>query len=121
MEPGLQVRLRVSRELEAATKRAGPVVVNLNYCQLRELPGELLTSVEVRGRLTRLYAKRNLITSLVGVAHDQEGRAGHYVVDLSPACLTTGKARHQSGQIRSSCIHAVLKYDLNSTKYFFVS
>ena len=55
---------RVSREIETM-KESEATVLNLNYCSLREIPEELLCSEYCRGKLQKLYLKRNCIISLV--------------------------------------------------------
>lgn len=55
---------RVAREIESVKDLQEPVL-NLNYCNLEEIPEELLCNEYCRKKLQKLYLKRNCIRTLV--------------------------------------------------------
>ena len=55
---------RIAREIESVKQLQEPVL-NLNYCNLEEIPEELLCNEYCRRRLQKLYLKRNCIKTLV--------------------------------------------------------
>ena len=55
---------RVAREIESVKDLPDPVL-NLNYCNLEEIPEELLCNEYCRKKLQKLYLKRNCIRTLV--------------------------------------------------------
>ena len=55
---------RVEREMKAM-KDSEETVLNLNYCNLREIPEKLLCCEYCKNNLHKLYLKRNCITTLV--------------------------------------------------------
>ena len=55
---------RVAREIESVKDLQEPVL-NLNYCNLEEIPEQLLCSEYCKKKLQKLYLKRNCIKILV--------------------------------------------------------
>lgn len=55
---------RIAREIGSVKDLPEPVL-NLNYCNLEEIPKDLLCSEYCRKKLQKLYLKRNCIKTLV--------------------------------------------------------
>ena len=70
---------RVAREIEAV-KDLQETVLNLNYCNLEEIPKELLCSEYCRRKLQKLYLKRNCIGTLVCCSQFCVGRCSLFIL-----------------------------------------